>query len=196
MFFFWIFIALLVAATIYLVSIYNTLIAKRNQIINGFAQIDVQLTRRYELIPNLVEAVKKYMSHERETLTNVIAARNQAASALATSGETPSGSDIAKLAVAEQALGAKMRGFVATFENYPELKADQTIQQLQEELNSTENRVAFARQHYNDLVNDYNTTAQEFPANIISGLFKFNESPWLEIDDIEVKRKPLKIDIN
>lgn len=192
----WISFGVLAMVVLYVVGVYNKLIGKRNLIKNSFAQIDVQLTRRYELIPNMVEVAKKYLTHERETLTNVIEARNQAASALKAGGKSPSAQDIAKLAGAEQALGTQMGAFYATFENYPELKADQTIRELQEELSSTENRVSFARQHYNDLVNDYNTTAQEFPANIVSRLFGFNENPWLEVEDIEEKRKTLKVDMS
>ncbi|MDO5091366.1 MAG: LemA family protein [Cardiobacteriaceae bacterium] len=188
----WIFLAVLAAAAIAVASFYNTLVRRRNDVDNAFAQIDVQLTRRYELIPNLVEVAKKYLQHEQETLTRVTAARNQAASALQAAGENPEA--LAQLARAEQALNTQLGGLYATFEAYPDLKADRQMRDLQEEIASTENRVAFARQHFNDSVTEYNNTAQQFPNNIIAALFNFRERQWLEIDDIAEKRQPVKVD--
>lgn len=188
----WIVLALLVVAALFAVGFYNTLVRRRNDVDNAFAQIDVQLTRRYELIPNLVEVAKKYLQHEQETLTGVTAARNAAAQALRQAEKHPEA--LAQLAKAEQALGAQLGGLYATFEAYPELKADQQMRDLQEEIASTENRVAFARQHFNDSVTEYNNTAQQFPNNIIAALFGFKMRSWLEIDDIADKRQPVKVD--
>lgn len=190
----WIILALAVIAVIAVVSFYNTLVRRRNDVDNAFAQIDVQLTRRYELIPNLVEVAKKYLQHEQETLTRVTAARNQAASALHEAGRNPEA--LPQLARAEQALNTQLGGLYATFEAYPELKADQQMRDLQEEISSTENRVAFARQHFNDSVTEYNNTAQQFPNNIIAALFGFRVREWLEIDDIAEKRQSVKVDFN
>lgn len=188
----WIVLALLVVAALFVVGLYNTLVRRRNDVDNAFAQIDVQLTRRYELIPNLVEVAKKYLQHEQETLTGVTAARNAAAQALRQAEKHPEA--LAQLAKAEQALGAQLGGLYATFEAYPELKADQQMRDLQEEIASTENRVAFARQHFNDSVTEYNNTAQQFPNNIIAALFGFKMRSWLELDDIADKRQPVKVD--
>ncbi|WP_409202301.1 LemA family protein [Suttonella sp. R2A3] len=176
------------------IAIYNSLIRQRNDVNNAFSQIDVQLTRRHDLIPNLVEVAKKYMQHEQETLTSVIAARNHASDVLKNPGETGGLPDIAKLAGAEQLLGKNMGAFYATFENYPDLKADERVAELHEELNSTENRIAFARQHFNDNVTQYNTYSQTFPNNIAAKLFGFKAHQWLEFDDIEYKHQPIKVD--
>ena len=187
----WIILALVIIAIAVSVGIYNSLVNKRNEYKNAFAQIDVQLTRRYDLIPNLVEVARKYLQHEQETLTSVIAARNHAANALKnTSGGT---AGIGELAAAEQALGARLGGLYATFENYPDLKADNQLAALREEIASTENRIAFARQYYNDSVTDYNNAVQQFPANIIAGLFAFRANSLLEIDDIDTKRAPVQV---
>ena len=187
----WIILALVIIAIAVSVGIYNSLVNKRNEYKNAFAQIDVQLTRRYDLIPNLVEVARKYLQHEQETLTSVIAARNHAANALKnTSGGT---AGIGELAAAEQALGARLGGLYATFENYPELKADNQLAALREEIASTENRIAFARQYYNDSVTDYNNAVQQFPANIIAGIFAFRANSLLEIDDIDTKRAPVQV---
>ena len=176
----WIVLALLVVAALFAVGFYNTLVRRRNDVDNAFAQIDVQLTRRYELIPNLVEVAKKYLQHEQETLTGVTAARNAAAQALRQAEKHPEA--LAQLAKAEQALGAQLGGLYATFEAYPELKADQQMRDLQEEIASTENRVAFARQHFNDSVTEYNNTAQQFPNNIIAALFGFTNVAGTSMD--------------
>jgi len=187
----WIILALVIIAIAVFVGIYNSLVNKRNEYKNAFAQIDVQLTRRYDLIPNLVEVARKYLQHEQETLTSVIAARNHAANALKNTGGGTAG--IGELAAAEQALGARLGGLYATFENYPELKADNQLAALREEIASTENRIAFARQYYNDSVTDYNNAVQQFPANIIAGVFAFRANSLLEIDDIDTKRAPVQV---
>ena len=187
----WIILALVIIAIAVSVGIYNSLVNKRNEYKNAFAQIDVQLTRRYDLIPNLVEVARKYLQHEQETLTSVIAARNHAANALKNTGGGAAG--IGELAAAEQALGARLGGLYATFENYPDLKADNQLAALREEIASTENRIAFARQYYNDSVTDYNNAVQQFPANIIAGLFAFRANSLLEIDDIDTKRAPVQV---
>ena len=187
----WIILALVIIAIAAFVGIYNSLVNKRNEYKNAFAQIDVQLTRRYDLIPNLVEVARKYLQHEQETLTSVIAARNHAANALKNTGGGTAG--IGELAAAEQALGARLGGLYATFENYPELKADNQLAALREEIASTENRIAFARQYYNDSVTDYNNAVQQFPANIIAGIFAFRANSLLEIDDIDTKRAPVQV---
>ena len=190
----WIILALVIIAIAVSVGIYNSLVNKRNEYKNAFAQIDVQLTRRYDLIPNLVEVARKYLQHEQETLTSVIAARNHAANALKNTGGGTAG--IGELAAAEQALGARLGGLYATFENYPELKADNQLAALREEIASTENRIAFARQYYNDSVTDYNNAVQQFPANIIAGIFAFRANSLLEIDDIDTKRAPVQVKFN
>ena len=187
----WIILALVIIVIAVSVGIYNSLVNKRNEYKNAFAQIDVQLTRRYDLIPNLVEVARKYLQHEQETLTNVIAARNHAANALKNTGGGTAG--IGELAAAEQALGARLGGLYATFENYPDLKADNQLAALREEIASTENRIAFARQYYNDSVTDYNNAVQQFPANIIAGIFAFRANSLLEIDDIDTKRAPVQV---
>ena len=187
----WIILALVIIAIAVSVGIYNSLLNNRNEYKNAFAQIDVQLTRRYDLIPNLVEVARKYLQHEQETLTSVIAARNHAANALKNTGGGTAG--IGELAAAEQALGARLGGLYATFENYPDLKADNQLAALREEIASTENRIAFARQYYNDSVTDYNNAVQQFPANIIAGIFAFRANSLLEIDDIDTKRAPVEV---
>ena len=187
----WIILALVIIAIAVSVGIYNSLVNKRNEYKNAFAQIDVQLTRRYDLIPNLVEVARKYLQHEQETLTSVIAARNHAANALKNTGGGTVG--IGELAAAEQALGARLGGLYATFENYPDLKADNQLAALREEIASTENRIAFARQYYNDSVTDYNNAVQQFPANIIAGRVGFRAAELLEIEDIAAKRQPVPV---
>ena len=188
-----VFLVLLAGVVWFFVAVYNRLISLRNRFKNAFSQIDVQLKRRYELIPNLVETAKAYMKHERETLEAVIQARNTAASAAKTAGDDPAdGGAIRKLIGAESALGGAMGGFFALAENYPDLKADQTMQQLMEELSSTENRVAFSRQAFNDSVMEYNTHREQFPNNIISGFFNFKEAEFFEIEEPEV-REPVKV---
>ena len=184
-------LVLVILVGIFLAVIYNRLIASRNAFKNAFSQIDVQLTRRYDLIPNLVETAKAYMTHERETLTAVIAARNQAASSLRAVAAKP-GDLVAmqSFSAAEQGLSGLLTRFMALAENYPDLKASENMKQLSEELSSTENRVAFARQSYNDAVTEYNTGKERFPANIVAGFFRFPEAAWLEIDEAEKRHAP------
>ncbi len=154
----------LLALVIYVISIYNTLVTLKNRYLNAFSQIEVQLKRRYDLIPNLVETAKAYMAHERETLEAVTNARNDAAAALKAMGSgNVGGAEIAKLASAENALQGALGKLNVTMEAYPDLKASENMQQLAEELTSTENRVAFARQGYNDAVMGYNNYRQSFP---------------------------------
>jgi len=168
---------------------YNALIALRNTVKNGFAQIDVQLQRRYDLIPNLVETAKAYLKHERETLEAVINARNQAQTASKkASGDPTDGAAIRSLSSAEGVLGAAMGRFFALSEAYPDLKANENMQQLSEQLSSTENRVAFARQAYNDAVMTFNTKRESAPANIIANNFGFKEAQMLEIESPEARQ--------
>lgn len=169
------------AVALYLILIYNRLVSHRNQFRNGFALIDVQLQRRHDLIPNLVESAKAYMDHERNTLTAVMDARNNAVSAQRDAAADPADSNhIHRLGSAENMLNKALANFYAVAENYPEMKANETIQQLMEELSSTENRVAFARQAYNDSVMDYNIFREQFPNNVVAGLFAFKPTAQLD----------------
>jgi len=175
----------------WVVGIYNNLVNLRNRVKNAFAQIDVQLTRRHDLIPNLVEAVKGYMSHERETLEAVIKARNSAVSSLDAAKVDPSNGDAIKnLGASEGALGAALGRLFALSESYPDLKANQNMMQFQEELASTENKVAFSRQAFNDSVLSYNNTVENFPNNIIAGMFRFDAASFLEIESEEKREVP------
>jgi len=186
-------IGLIVIAVVvfYIVFIYNRLVSLRNQFKNGFAQIDVQLQRRHDLIPNLVESAKAYLSHERNTLTEVMEARNNAVSAQKdAAGDPADGGKIQRLGSAENMLSKALANFYAVAENYPELKANETIQQLMEELSSTENRVSFARQAYNDGVMSYNIFREQFPNNIVAGLFAFKPSSQLELESPEARQAP------
>jgi LemA protein len=177
-----------------IIGLYNNLVALRNRVKNAFAQIDVQLKRRYDLIPNLVEAAKGYMSHEKETLSAVIEARNSALSARNTAAQnSTSGSAIGALNTAEVELTAAMGKFFALAESYPDLKANQNVATLMEELSSTENRVGFARQAFNDSVMTYNTAIQSFPANLIAGRFCFQEMTLLEAIKTEQEREAPKV---
>jgi len=188
---FLIFLAILVALIAYVVGIYNNLVNLRNRVKNGFAQIDVQLTRRYDLIPNLVEAVKGYMKHERETLEAVISARNSAVSSLDAAKADPSNAAaIKKLGAAEGLLGGALGRLFALSEAYPDLKANQNMMQFQEELASTENKVAFSRQAFNDSVLSYNNAAENFPNNFIAGMFRFQLASFLEIDAEQKREAP------
>ena len=165
------------------VVIYNRLVAARNGYKNAFAQIDVQLTRRYDLIPNLVETAKGYLAHERGTLEAVISARNAAVAGLKGAAAAPGNATaLATLAGAEGALGGALGRLFAVAEAYPDLKANQTMAQLMEELTSTENRVAYARQAYNDAVLSYNTACEVFPNNLIAGSFGFAAAAMLDIE--------------
>jgi len=172
---------------------YNKLVQFRNRFKNSFAQIDVQLKRRYDLIPNLVETAKAYMKHESETLEAVIAARNQAVSAEKAAAANPEDANaIRGLIGAEGALTGAMGRLFAVMESYPDLKANQNMMQLSEELTSTENKIAFSRQAYNDSVMNYNTYRESFPSNIIAGMFNFREAALLEIED-ETQREAPKV---
>jgi LemA protein len=173
---------------------YNRLVARRNEIANAFAQIDVQLKRRHDLIPNLVETARKYVQHERDTLEAVIAARNTARSAADAARARPAdGARITALAGAESALGGVLGRLMAVVEAYPELKADATLCELSEELAHTENRVAFARQAFNDAVLDYNNAAQQAPANLIAGVFGFKAAAPLQATANDAERAPVRV---
>lgn len=188
---FLIFLAIIAAVIFYAISIYNSLINLRNRVKNAFAQIDVQLTRRHDLIPNLVEAVKGYMKHERETLDAVIKARNSAVSSLDAAKADPSNAAaIQQLGKSEGALGAALGRLFALSEAYPDLKANQNMMQFQEELSSTENKVAFSRQAFNDAVLSYNNQAENFPNNVIAGMFSFELASFLEIETPEKREVP------
>lgn len=181
---------------LYGIVIYNGLVTARNQIKNAFSQIDVQLQRRYDLIPNLVESTKAYLKHERETLEAVIQARNQAQSAARAAAKRPDdAAAIGALSGAEGLLGAALGRFFALAEAYPDLKANQTIQQMMEELSSTENKVAFSRQHFNDSVMEYNNQREQFPNSIISGTFNFAAAQQLELQSPEA-REAVRVSFN
>lgn len=176
------------------VGAYNRLVGMQNQFKNAFAQIDVQLKRRYDLIPNLVETAKGYMKHERETLEAVIAARNQAVNANAKAAANPADpAAMQMMAAAEGALASSLGKMFALSEAYPELKANQNMMQLTEELTSTENRIAFARQAYNDGVMQYNTAREQFPGSIIAGMFAFKPAELLQSTEAPEERKPVKV---
>lgn len=177
-----IFIAILVAVVMWGVGVYNGLVRARNAFRNAFAQIDVQLQRRFDLIPNLVEVAKTYMSHERETLEAVIAARSAAQSGLAAAKANPGDAEaMAQLAAAQGQLNAGLGRLMMVAEAYPDLKANQTMMQLTEELTSTENKVAFARQAFNDSVMAYNNKREVFPSSIFAGMFNFVAANLLAI---------------
>nr|WP_240610613.1 LemA family protein [Rubritalea profundi] len=184
--------ALFVLALLWVMGAYNGLVKLRNRYKNAFAQIDVQLKRRYDLIPNLVETAKKYMSHERETLEAVITARNSASSARKNVSPDDA-SNMKDLMVSEGALGASLGNLFALSESYPDLKANQNMMQLTEELTSTENKVGFSRQAYNDAVTVYNTKRETFPTNIIAGMFNFNDAILFEVSDPS-EREAVKVE--
>ena len=189
----WIILGILAALVLFAITIYNRLVAGRNRFKNAFAQIDVQLTRRHDLIPNLVETAKGYMKHERETLEAVINARNTAVSGLKAAAADPSNPEAMKqLAAAEQGLSGALGRLFALSEAYPDLKANENMMQLSEELTTTENKVAFSRQAYNDSVMDYNTLRESFPNNLFAGWFNFMAAELLEIED-EAKREVPKV---
>jgi LemA protein len=191
----WIAIGFLVSLALLallVISTYNGLVSRRNHYKNAFAQIDVQLKRRYDLIPNLVETVKGYMKHERETLEAVIKARNAAYDAARTAAQSPGdAAAMRSLASAEGALSAGLGRLLALSESYPELKANASVRDLSEELTSTENKVAFARQAYNDAATDYNNAREVFPALLFASMFNFATAALLEaIENIEERKAP------
>lgn len=189
----WILIGLVLLVVIVPIVIYNRLVAMRNRYKNAFAQIDVQLTRRYDLIPNLVKVAERYMSHERDTLEAVIHARNQAVGNLKEVAADPTNAEaVRRLSQSEQGLTGALGRLFALSENYPELKANQNMMQFSEELVSTENRVAFARQAFNDAVMSYNTMREMFPNNLIANNFSFQPAQLLEIEDVQ-KREAVKV---
>ena len=179
----WIGLVLLVVLILFPIGIYNGLVSLRNRVKNAWSQIDVQLKRRYDLIPNLIETCKGYMKHEREVLENVTKARTQAMA---------SGGGAAGKAKTENALSQTLKSLFAVAENYPDLKANQNMLAMQEELTSTENKISFSRQHYNDQVMHLNTTIEKFPQNIIAGMFNFKKEEFFEIES-EEERKNIKV---
>jgi LemA protein len=188
-----VFLVVLVGIALFVVGLYNGLVTARNAYKNAFAQIDVQLTRRYDLIPNLVETAKGYMKHERETLEAVILARNAAVSGLSAAKANPGdAAAMQQLSGADNALTATLGRLFALSEAYPDLKANQNMMQLSEELTSTENKVAFARQAYNDSVMGYNNRREMFPGSIIANLFAFQPAELLAIES-ETKREVPKV---
>ena len=190
----WIILAAVVALLVWAVAIYNRLVQLRNRIANAFGQIDVQLKRRYDLVPNLVEVARGYLAHEAATLEAVIKARGQAQGAAAAVRAAPgSPQALGALAVAEQALGGSLGRLMVVAEAYPELKADATMQSLSEELTSTENRLGFARQAFNDQALDFNNEAMQFPALIVARLLGFNEAPMLQATHSEQERAAPKV---
>ncbi|MFQ3549090.1 MAG: LemA family protein [Armatimonadota bacterium] len=168
-------IGIIVLVIFWVIAKYNLLVKLRNRIENGWAQIDVQLKRRYDLIPNLVETVKGYASHEKELFENVTKARANAIGA----------QNVKDQGQAENILSGALKSLFAVAENYPELKANENFKQLQDELSATENKIAYSRQFYNDTVMMYNTTIQTFPTNIIAGMLGFNQRDYFEVDDAE-----------
>lgn len=184
-------LAVVVVVVLWIVSVYNRLVGSRNGYKNAFAQIDVQLKRRYDLIPNLVETAKGYIKHERETLEAVIKARNSAVSAVQAAAANPGDATAMRgLAGAEGAVTASLGRLFALAESYPDLKANQNMMQLSEELTSTENKVAFARQAYNDSVMTYNNQREMFPGSIIAGTFSFLPAQLLELDEPAARQAP------
>lgn len=181
----WMIAGVLAVVVMWIISAYNGLISLKNQTLNGWKQIDVQLKRRHDLIPNLVETVKGAMKFEQSTLTQVIEARNKAISA----------QGVAQKAVEENVLTGALRQLFALVENYPNLKSNENVSKLQEELSSTENRIGFARQFYNDVATKFNTTQQVFPTNVIAGMFGFKPAELFGITDAAEREVP-KVDLN
>lgn len=187
---FWITIAALALALLFLISLYNRLIALKNKVANAFGQIDVQLKRRHDLIPNLVETARAYMTHERSTLEAVVNARNTAQAAGQLAAQQPGDAQaLAVMAQAEGALSSTLGRFFALAEAYPDLKANQNMMQLSEELTTTENKVAFARQAFNDAVMELNTAIQSFPAIVFAGALGFTNAVLLQPLESEAERE-------
>ncbi|MBX3462646.1 MAG: LemA family protein [Planctomycetes bacterium] len=181
----WILIGIVGVAVLWWIATYNGLVARRNETKNAWSQIDVQLKRRYDLIPNLVEVAKGYMKHERETLEAVIRARQQCV-------DLKNAGNIGELVKAEGALTRSLRGLFAVAEGYPELKANQNMLSLQEELTSTENRIGFARQAYNDAAMRLNNAIEQFPGSIVAGMGGFKQAEFFEVESAE-ERKVVKV---
>lgn len=189
-----VFLAIVLLIVFWAVGAYNRLVSFRNRFKNAFAQIDVQLKRRYDLIPNLVETAKGYMKHERETLEAVIAARNQAVNAnTKAAGDPTNVAAMQQMAVAEGALTSTLGRLFALSEAYPDLKANQNMMQLTEELTGTENRIAFSRQAYNDSVMSYNTAIEQFPTSVIANMFAFKQAELLQSTEAPEERKAVKV---
>ncbi len=187
----WIILAIIVLAAGFVIGLYNALVTARNAYKNAFAQIDVQLTRRHDLVPNLVETVKGYLAHERNTLEAVINARNTAVAGLKAAAANPGDpAAVQQLAGAENALTGALGKLFALAEAYPDLKANQNMMQLSEELTTTENKVAFARQAYNDSVMGYNNRREVFPSSIVAGMFSFLPAQLLEIESPQKREVP------
>jgi LemA protein len=187
----WIILGIIVLLVLFVVGIYNGLVTARNAYKNAFAQIDVQLTRRHDLIPNLVETVKGYLAHERNTLEAVIQARNAAVSGLKAAAANPGdAAAVQNLATTENALTGALGRLFALAEAYPDLKANRNMMQLSEELTTTENKVAFARQAFNDSVMGYNNKREVFPNSIIAGMFNFQPAQLLEIESPQKREVP------
>ena len=187
-------LAVLGVVALWILAAYNRLVRHRNEIGNAFAQIDVQLKRRHDLIPNLVEVARKYVQHERDTLEAVIAARNGARKASEAAASKPADAGrIAALGSAEDALAGMMSKLAVVVEAYPALKADASLRDLSEELGHTENRIAFSRQAFNDAVLDYNNAAQQAPTNLVAGLFGFKDAAPLQSTTSEAERAPLRV---
>jgi len=176
----WIFLGVVVLAVMFFVGAYNSLVGLRNRVKNAWSQIDVQLKRRHDLIPNLVETAKGYMTHERETLSAITEARSRAMGA----------GTVAEKGAAESQLSQALSRFLVSVENYPDLKANQNFLALQEELTSTENKIAFARQSYTDAVNFYNNKIEMFPSNVVAGMFNFRPETFFEIEEPAQREAP------
>ena len=190
----WIVLIIIIGLAVWAVGIYNGLVALRNRYKNSFSQIDVQLKRRYDLIPNLVETAKGYLKHERETLEAVIKARNQAVAAAQGAAANPGNpAAMASLGQAEGALSGVLGRLFALAEAYPDLKANQNMLAIQEELTSTENKVSFARQAFNDSVMEYNTKRESFPDNVFAGMFGFGPAELLNATESAEERKAPKV---
>jgi LemA protein len=189
------FLGIIVVLVVWVIAIYNKLVTLKNRYVNAFSQIEVQLKRRYDLIPNLIETAKGYLAHERGTLEAVTAARNQAVAGLAAAAKDPGNAGaMAQLGSAESALGGALGRLNVVMEAYPDLKANQNMMQLSEELTSTENRVSFARQAYNDQVTEYNTYKQTFPPVLLAATFGHSaNASWLEFADREAIQEAPKV---